>query len=105
MLIVVSIGMKYLYMVEWVYYVVLAAAALVVLWLSPVEDQNKPLDETENKVYKKRTVLIAAAELAIGMLLKFVVLYNFFVAVVYAFVVLSLMIIAGKAKNRFASSK
>ena len=105
MLIVVSIGMKYLYMTEWVYYVVLAAAASVVLILSPVEDRNKPLDETEHKVYKRRTVLIMTVELFIALLLKLAVLDTLFVAIVYSFIVLSLMLVTGKVKNRFGLSK
>lgn len=105
MLIVVSIGMKYLYMTEWVYYVVLAAAASVVLILSPVEDRNKPLDETEHKVYKRRTVLIMTVELVIALLLKLAVLDTLFVAIVYSFIVLSLMLVTGKVKNRFGLSK
>ncbi len=105
MLIVVSIGLKYLYMEDWVYYVALAAAASVVLMLSPVENRNKPLDETEHKVYKKRTVLMAAAELIIALLLKMIIFDNLFVAMTYSFVVLSIMLIAGKVKNFFDLSK
>lgn len=105
MLIVVSIGMKYLYMAEWVYYVVLAAAASVVLILSPVEDRNKPLDETEHKVYKRRTILIMTAELVIALLLKLAILDALFVAIAYSFIALGLMLITGKIKNRFDLSK
>lgn len=105
MLIVVSIGMKYFYMTEWVYYVVLAAAAAVVLILSPVEDRNKPLDETEHKVYKRRTILIMAAELVIALLLKLAILDALFVAIAYSFIALGLMLITGKIKNRFDLSK
>ena len=105
MLIVVSIGMNYLYMEDWVYYVVFAASALVVLILAPVEDSNKPLDETEHKVYKRRTTLIAAIELIIALLLKMLISDSLFVAIVYSFVVLSLMLVAGKVKNRFVVSK
>lgn len=101
MLIAVSVGMKYLYIVEWVYYVVLAAAVSVVLILAPVEDRNKPLDEIEHRVYKKRAALIAAVELVIALMFKVTELDSLFVAVVYSFAVLSLMLIAGKAKNRF----
>ena len=50
MLIIVLVGIKYLYLTEWMYYVVLLAAALVVIVLSPVEDKNKPLDEIEHRV-------------------------------------------------------
>ena len=99
MLIIVLVGIKYLYLTEWMYYVVLLAAALVVIVLSPVEDKNKPLDEIEYRVYKKRTILIAATELLIGIVLKLMGLDNLFVAVVYSFVVLSFMLVAGKVKN------
>ena len=105
MLIVVSIGLKYLHLADWVYYAVLVAATLVVLVLFPVEDRNKPLDEIEHRVYKKLTILIAATELLIGIVLKLMGMDNLFVAVVYSFVVLSFMLIAGKAKNRFELSK
>ena len=102
MLIVVSIGLKYLHIADWVYYAVLAAVASVVLILAPVEDRNKPLDEIEQKVYKKRTMNIAAAEVMVCLALKFVGYDNLFVAVVYSFVVLSFMLVAGKVKNHWS---
>ena len=102
MLIVVSIGLKYLHLADWVYYAVFVAATLVVLVLSPVEDRNKPLAEIEQKVYKKRTMNIAAAEVMVCLALKFVGYDNLFVAVVYSFVVLSFMLVAGKVKNHWS---
>ena len=102
MLIIVLVGIKYLYLTELMYYVVLLAAALVVIVLSPVEDKNKPLDEIEHRVYKKRTILIVATELLIGIVLKLMGLDNLFVAVVYSFVVLSFMLVAGKVKNHWS---
>lgn len=99
MLIIVLVGIKYLYLAELVYYAVLLAAALVVIVLSPVEDRNKPLDEIEHRVYKKRAIFIATAEILIGLAFKLVGLNNLFVAVVYSFLALSVMLIAGKIKN------
>lgn len=99
MLIIVSIGMKYLYIANWVYYIVLAATTIVVLVLSPVEDRNKPLDEIEHRVYKKRAIFIAATEILIGLAFKLAGLNNLFVAVVYSFGALSFMLVAGKVKN------
>lgn len=99
MLIIVLVGIKYLYLTGWMYYVVLLAAALVVIVLSPVEDKNKPLDEIEHKVYKRRAIFIAAAELLIGLALRLAGLGNLFVAVVYSFCMLSIMLVAGKVKN------
>ncbi|MCM1061653.1 MAG: accessory gene regulator B family protein [Eubacterium sp.] len=101
MLIIVSIGLKYLYVTERVYYAALAVSALVVLVFAPVEDRNKPLDETEHKVYKRRTRLIAAVEVIISLLLKLLISNNLSVAIAYSFVVLSFMLIVGKVKNVF----
>ena len=100
MLIAVSVSMKNLSGAEWIYYFILAAAVLVVLILAPVEDRNRPLDEIEHKVYKRRTVIITASELIIALMLKLLISDNLFVAVIYSFAVLSLMLIAGKVKNR-----
>lgn len=99
MLIIVSAGMKYLYVAEWVYYAFLAFAIIVIFVLSPVEDKNKPLDEIEYKVYKKRAILVTIAEMLLSILLKMIGLDNIFIAVVYSFIVLSVMLIAGMIKN------
>ena len=102
MLIIVSIGMKYLCPADWVYYAVLAVSVVVILALSPVEDKNKPLDEIEYRVYKKRTMLIAAVEVVLCFSLGLMKLHNFFAALVYSFTVLDFMLIAGKVKNLFS---
>ena len=99
MLIVVSLGLKYLSVTEWVYYAVFALSAIVVFVLSPVEDKNKPLDEIEHRVYKKRAVIIAAAEIAVSVVFKLTGLNSLFVAVVYSFAVLGFMLIIGTIKN------
>lgn len=99
MLIIVSTGIKYLYVAEWVYYAFFALSIIVVFILSPVEDKNKPLDEIEYKVYKKRAILITIAEILLSILLKMIGLDNIFIAVVYSFIVLSVMLIAGMIKN------
>lgn len=99
MLIVVSIGLKYLHIADLVYYAVLVAATLVVLVLSPVEDMNKPLDEIEHKIYKKRAIFIAAMEILIGLAFKLAGLNDLFVAVVFSFATLCFMLVAGKVKN------
>lgn len=101
MLIVVSIGFKYLSIAAWVNYAVLALAFAIVLVLSPVEDRNKPLDDLEYKVYKKRAISIASIELVIALVLKLIALDNLFISVVYSFFVLSFMLVAGTIKNKF----
>lgn len=102
MLVIVSMDLKYLNMEIWGYYAVLSATVLIVLVLSPVEDRNKPLDEIEHKVYKKRAMNIAAAEVMVCLALKFVGYDNLFVAVVYSFAALGFMLVAGKVKNHWS---
>lgn len=102
MLVIVSIGLKYLHIEMWGYYAVLLAAVLIVFVLSPIEDKNKPLDDLEYKVYKRRAIIIAAIELTVSVLLRLIGLDNLFIASVYSFAALSFMLVAGKAKNYFS---
>lgn len=103
MLIVVSISMKYLLLPEWAYSAVLSAALLIVLVISPVEDKNKPLDEIEHKVYKKRALIIAATELVISIIFRLAGLDKLFIAVVYSFAALGFMLTLGAIKNALKS--
>ena len=91
--------MKYVSVACYGYYVILAATSLVVFILSPVEDNNKPLDMIEQSVYKKRAIVISLVELLLSILLKTLGLDSLFVAIVYSYTVLSIMLIAGKIKN------
>lgn len=100
MLIIVSVGIQYLPAPDWVYYAILSAAALIVLLLSPVEDRNKPLDEKEQVVYKRRAAIITAAELVICIALNLTGFDGLFAAMVYSFAVLGFMLVAGTIKNR-----
>ncbi len=97
MLIIVSIGIKHLYMAEWAPYVVLAAALIVII-LSPVEDKNKPLNAIERRVYKKKAILIVVAELIICVLFKLNSLDNLLISIVYSFAALSVMLLLGLIK-------
>ncbi len=105
MLIIVSIGMKYLYLADWVYYVLLAVAALIIIILSPVEDKNKPLDEKEHKIYKKRAAIILTVEFVICFVFKLVNLDSLFVTIVYSFIILAFMLITGQVKNCMLHSR
>lgn len=100
MITVVLSGIKYLHTANIFYYSVLAAAVLTVLLLSPVEDKNKPLDEIEKKVYKKSVVIIGTIEFVICFIFKVINLNSSCIAVTYSFIMLSVMLIAGKIKNQ-----
>ncbi len=90
-------------MAIWVYYAIWAVAFIIVLVLSPVEDKNKPLDDLEYKVYKKRAIIIAAIELVVSIVLKLIGMDRLSIAVAYSFAVLGFMLIAGLFKNKFCN--
>ena len=99
MLIIVSIGIKYYSAPDLAYVIAFLAGLFIVVILSPIEDKNKPLDETENKIYKRRTIIITFVEFTIGLLFKLLGSNDFFVSIIYSFVVLGIMLILGKIKN------
>lgn len=51
-LIIVSVGIKCFSPPDLVYVIAFLAGLFIMVILSPIEDKNKPLDETEKKVYK-----------------------------------------------------
>lgn len=105
MIAVILAGMKYLPVANIVYYFVLTAAVLIVFLLSPVEDKNKRLDETEQKVYKKRVVIISMVELVICLNFKLINWDSLFITVIYSFVMSSIMLLSGKIKNNLMRYK
>lgn len=72
----------------------------VVFWkLAPVEDHNKPLDEIEKKVFRKRTILVWCLESAVIILFFFLHWQMAARCILLSMLVLSGMLIAGKVKN------
>ena len=62
------------------------------------------MDKIEHIVYKRRAVIIAAAEIAVSVVFKLTGLNSLFAAVVYSFAVLGFMLVLGMVKNRFGNS-
>lgn len=97
MLIAVLPAIKYANL--YIFDILALAGIAVIIILSPVEDKNKPLDELEKKVYKKRCLLTLAAELFIFVLLWLFRMNNLSVCFEAVWITLSVMLIAGKIKN------
>lgn len=78
----------------------------VVFWcLAPVADQNKPLDELEKKVYRRRTILVWCLESMILLVLFFLHMKQAGRCILLSMLILSGMLIAGKIKNANAQKK
>ncbi|MFT4105968.1 MAG: accessory gene regulator B family protein [Lacrimispora sp.] len=74
-------------------------SGLLILWLAPVADKNKPLDEKETVRYRKMSRYIWLAEAVIGMVFWFFK-PEITLVIVICHVVLSIMLVYGEQKNR-----
>lgn len=77
----------------------LIASGSLVCILSPVEDANKPLDEIEMRVYKKRTLIMIISEAIILIIFLILKWQRIALCAIMAWVILSIMLIMGKLKN------
>lgn len=80
--------------------VILGIGTIICVALAPVEDKNKPLDEAEQKVYKRRTYIILFAEICISILIC-LAMKEMFSVICFSVFTESIMLIFGKIKNAF----
>lgn len=103
MLSVISQLIRYTADMLWLYVIICVVSSIVVLLLSPVEDKNKPLDELEVSVYRKRSVVILVIELAVWALLVLCIRrYEHIIPL--ALLTESVMLLAGYVKNKHISA-
>jgi len=82
--------------------VVIALFATVVIWVfAPVEDSNKPLDEIEKKVYKRRIRALIIMELVVLFISIMAELTLVAVPITFAMLVVLIGLIMGEIKLSF----
>lgn len=74
-------------------------AGMIIFWLAPVEDSNKPFDQIEITVYKKRTRIILVLLLVVAFLFWFVGSKQNSISIIMALEVVAVMLIFGAVKN------
>lgn len=77
--------------------------SIIILLLSPVETENKPLDKLEVKIYKKRTYLIWMIEILIYMTSFLLNLKFIWLSIAFAWFALSVMLSVGTIINKSKS--
>ncbi len=99
MITAVLLAIRFLPLSRMIYGCLMLAGSIVMIMLAPVEDQNKPLDDDEQRVYCKRTRLILSLE--VGMMLAAILLQIkvFYSAVALAIFCLGCIVLAGELKN------
>lgn len=94
------LGMKLVLWTSFICFVITLSGGVIIYFLAPVEDENKPLDQMELKIYKKRTGIILLIEVVISFVLLLLNQQSLLTCIAMVFVVLSIMLIAGKVKNQ-----
>lgn len=72
----------------------------IILYLSPVEDKNKPLNQVEVKVYGNRARLILFIEIVVMLVMIVLKQQQVAYCIAAEFVALSIMLILGFMKNK-----
>jgi accessory gene regulator B len=94
-MVVVSFLIRYVTLHTFAYVGLIMLSGIIIFALSPVGDKNKPLDSLEEKVYRKRAVIICAIEVLTAM----VMLYFRYDTVVWTLVAVSMMMLIAKVKK------
>lgn len=104
MIILVLLLLRYTYITKLVNLILSLISVLVICILSPVQDNNKPLDELEKAVYKRRTMYL----LFINFIISIIALFFHFENISYCFVLslssLGVILVLGMLKNKFVKN-
>lgn len=80
---------------------ILLFSGIVIFYFSPIEDDNKPLDESERRNYKKRARIILLVEIMISAALFAAGQAVYALIVSMSFVTIAFMLLAGMIKHHF----
>lgn len=100
LMIAVLLAMKHLIIPQFICIITFVISCAIILVLAPVEDANKPLDNTEHVVYRKRSYVITAINSVIFIMALLVKAKNIALCVLYVLLMMGLILIAGECKNR-----
>ena len=99
LMIAVLLAMKYLHIPTFICIIALVISCAAILILAPVEDANKPLDDIEQEVYKKRTYMITVLETLLFITALYCGWEQVMLCVMWGFLMVSGLLIAGKCRN------
>lgn len=100
MLLVSIICFVYVECSESVYSLIAVFSFLVIFVMAPVENDNKLLDQTERRIYRKRTRLVLLLEGTLFMLALFFGWKELTVVLTIVFFIVGISLMAGKVKRQ-----
>lgn len=96
---VVLLVMRYIHFSMLIYGILMFISGTVILLLAPMENHNKPLDEIERKVYKKRAYGLWICECLFVVTAMLLSWKQLAVCFIWAIIVAALMLVLGKLEN------
>ena len=99
LMIVILLAMKYLDIPYFICIITFIISCILIFILAPVEDANKPLDNTEQKVYKKRTHEITVMEIMIFIVASVFNVKMVSLCVMWVLLTMGIILLVGKCKN------
>ena len=81
------------------------AGVLLIILFAPVDTPNKPFDETERRVFRRRSLIAAALSIVLAAVLAFFRLYKLMSAASLAVFFTGIMLVAGIVSNRKGALK
>lgn len=95
----VLLVMRFVSHTELICGIILLVSSISIVTLAPVEDRNKPLDELEQKVYRKRALLIWASELTVAFVCLLFGQMCLAICLAMTMTVMAIMLGLGQLKN------
>lgn len=99
LMIAVLLAIKYLVIPNFICIIALMISIAEICILAPVEDSNKPLDRTEQTVYRKRTLIITMLEGFLFFISLMLSCGKVTLSVLWVFTLTAIVLLVGKCKN------
>ena len=100
LMVAILLAMKFLDISGSISTIIVVISSVVIFILAPVEDLNKPLDEKEQAVYKKRTYMVAALECSIFIIALCINTEGLSICVMWVFSIMAAILLIGNIKNK-----
>ena len=100
MMIAVLFAIKHIAIPSFICVIALTISIIVISANAPVEDLNKPLDDKEQIVYRKRTLIVIMVESFLWLLTAIMEYTQINLCITWVFLIMSVILLMGKCKKR-----
>lgn len=102
---IVLLVMRHVHIPGLIYCVLFLISSIIIIFLAPIQDNNKPLDELEKKIFKRRTIIfwmIESLVISVCFLFKFYMVSKCFIFSLFS---VAIVVVLGAMKNKLKIEK